>query len=103
MCIAILLIGTVATLQAGSGPPADAAAAGDGWKREFEAVCARTDDAMEMLPEELRSAVERCDRIKPQIEALEPSARKVYLKRLQLCRDLYFYVLVTKEKGKTGP
>jgi hypothetical protein len=75
----------------------------DGWKREFEAVCSRTDDAMEMSPEELKSAVQRCDRIKPQIELLEPSARKVYLKRLQLCRDLYLYVLGAKEKGGTVP
>ena len=58
---------------------------------------------VEMPPEELRSLVERCDRLKPQIEALDPSARKVYLRRLQLCRDLYLYVLGAKEKGKTGP
>ncbi len=55
---------------------------------------------MAMSVEELRSAVDRCDRIRPQIEALDPSARKVYLKRLQLCRDLFFYVLGTKDTGK---
>ena len=58
---------------------------------------------MEMLPEELRLLVARCDRIKPQIDALEPSARKVFLRRLQLCRDLFLYVLESKEKGKAGP
>lgn len=66
-------------------------------------VCSRTDGAMEMPAGELRSLVERCDGIKPQIEALEPTARKVFLRRLQLCRDLFRYVLESKEKGKTGP
>ena len=100
----VVLLGVAVPVPAtGSGQQAAVSSAGDGWKREFEAVCSRTDDAMEMTPEELKSLVERCDNITPQIEALEPSARKVYLKRLRLCRELFFYVLGTKEKGKTGP
>ena len=74
----------------------------DEWKKEFEEVCAQTDNAMSMSVEQLRSIVARCDKIKPAIEALEPSPRKVFLKRLQLCRDLFKYVLDGKEVGKDG-
>jgi hypothetical protein len=47
---------------------------------------------------ELKNLVDRCDRLKPRVEKLDESQRKVYLKRLQLCRDLFFFVLETREK-----
>lgn len=34
------------------------------------------------------------------IESLEDPARRVYLKRLQLCRDLYAFLLQTKEQER---
>ena len=73
----------------------------DGWKAEFEDVCGKTQDAMSFPVAEVEKLVERCDRLKPQIEALEASPRKVYLKRLQLCRDLYAYLLESKAREKT--
>lgn len=80
---------------------AGVAGAGDEWKSEFESVCSRTQDAMSIPDTDLQSLVERCDRLKPQLEALEASPRKVYLKRLKLCRDLYVYVLESRKKAKT--
>jgi hypothetical protein len=74
--------------------------ADEAWKTEFEDICSKTQNAMEVPVAELQKLVERCDRLKPQIEALEASPRKVYLKRLQLCRDLLVYVLDTKAKDK---
>ena len=69
----------------------------DDWKKEYELLCSQTDSAMSMSVEQLRNFVSRCDKIKPAIEALESSPRKVFLKRWQLCRDLYKYVLDSKE------
>lgn len=88
LCVGVLTVGV--------------ARAEDDWKKEFEAVCAQTDGAMSMTVEQLREYVARCEKIKPAIEALEPSPRKVFLKRLQLCRDLYKYVLDSKEVKKDG-
>ncbi len=68
------------------------------WKTEFEAVCARTQDAAGMTPEELKDLVSRCDKLGPQIEKLDETQRKVYSKRLKMCRDLYAFVLESKEK-----
>jgi hypothetical protein len=65
---------------------------------EFEDVCSKTQDAMVIPSGELKNLVDRCDKLKPRIEQLDESQRKVYLKRLQLCRDLYFFVLETREK-----
>ena len=69
-----------------------------GWRTEFDDLCSKTQDAMVLTPEELRKLVERCDRLKPSLETLEESQRKVYTKRLQSCRDLYYFVIESKEK-----
>ncbi len=68
------------------------------WKTEFESICARTQDAVGMSSDELKNFVDRCDRLRPQIEKLDETQKKVYLKRLKMCRDLYAFVLETKEK-----
>ena len=67
------------------------------WRKEFEEVCSKTQDAMEFSPKELRGLIARCDALKPHIEKLDEPHRKVTLRRLQMCRDLYAYVLETKE------
>ncbi len=79
--------------------PAPSPAAAQDWKKEFEEVCAKTQDAMALPLDELRTLVARCDRLKPRIEGLDESQRKVYSRRLQVCRDLYQFVLDSREKG----
>ena len=74
------------------------AAAQEDWEKEFQAVCGKTDDAMTLTIQELRTLVERCDDLKASIDKLEGSARKVFMKRLQMCRDLYAFTLETKEQ-----
>jgi hypothetical protein len=76
-----------------------AIAASPDWKKEFEEVCAKTQDAMALPVEELKSLVSRCDKLKPQIEKLDETQRKVYSRRLQVCRDLYQFVIESREKG----
>jgi hypothetical protein len=68
------------------------------WKTEFAAVCSNTQDAMAFSAAELKDLIARCDRLKPTIEKLEETQRKVYLKRLGLCRDLLVFVLESKKK-----
>ena len=92
-----LLAGTLdCRLPGGLGLTATAWAE-EAWRTEFDDVCSRTSDAMNFTAAELQQLVARCDKLKPQIEALEPSARKVFLKRLQMCCDLYKYVLESKK------
>jgi hypothetical protein len=63
------------------------------WRAEFDDICSRTDQAMSLSKEELSALVERCDKLKPSIEQLEETQKKVYLRRLQLCRNLFAYTL----------
>jgi hypothetical protein len=67
------------------------------WKREFDNICSKTQDALEFSVGELRDLIARCDALKPRIEKLDEPQRKVTLKRLQMCRDFYVYLLEAKE------
>jgi hypothetical protein len=67
------------------------------WRKEFDDVCAKTQDAMTFTPEELTDLIRRCDGLRPQIEKLDESRKKVYLGRLRMCRGLYAYVLEEKK------
>jgi DNA-directed RNA polymerase specialized sigma24 family protein len=71
------------------------------WHAEFEDICAKTQDAMSLSVEELRRLVERSDRLMPTLERLPDPERKVFTRRLKACRDLYAFVLETKEKEKS--
>lgn len=80
--------------------PAKTVYAQDDWKKEFETVCAKTQDSGVLSDEELKDLVERCDRLRPLIEKLDETQKKVYLKRLQMCRNLFSFMLETREKNK---
>jgi len=69
----------------------------DNWKTEFEIVCAKTQDPMTLSPDELRMLISRCDQLRTLIDKLDETQRKVYLRRLQMCKDLFSFVLESKE------
>lgn len=68
----------------------------EAWRAEFDDICGKTQDAMSLSVEELKSLSERCDRLKAHIDALDESQKKVYLKRLKMCKDLFEFVLKSK-------
>jgi len=82
-------------------PPASSqgeAKATEGWQKEFDDICSKTQDAMTFTAEQLTALVQRCDALEPQIEKLDETRKKVYLKRLRQCRGLFNYVLESKKK-----
>jgi hypothetical protein len=70
------------------------------WRKEFDDVCSKTEDSTTLSLEELAALIARCDALRPQIEKLEETPKKVYLKRLGTCRGLYAYVLEYKQNEK---
>jgi hypothetical protein len=75
-----------------------AQASAEDWKLEFDNICSKTDDAMAFTVDDLRQLVSRCESLRPRIEALSETQRKVYLRRLQSCRDIYIFVIQAKEQ-----
>jgi hypothetical protein len=68
----------------------------DAWRTDFNSTCAQSNDAMALSMPELKKLIEHCDLLQKIIEAQDETVRKVYLKRLQLCKNLYIFVLETK-------
>jgi hypothetical protein len=99
--VALALLGAALLLDVGAGRPVlgQALAAAPAWRAEFDEICAKTQDAMALSTEELRQLVTRAEKLQPELERLEPTQRKVYLRRLEACRSLYQFVLDTRARG----
>jgi len=83
--------------------PGRAAWPAEDWRPEFEAVCGKTDVSMTLSKEELKDLIARCEKLEARIGSEEETVRKVYLRRLKLCRDLFGYVLESKESEAREP
>jgi hypothetical protein len=72
------------------------------WKQEYAEICDKTQNAMELSVAELKDRIERCDKLQERINKLEgPQAeteKKVFTKRLKMCRELYSFALEYKEQ-----
>jgi len=76
------------------------AAAQAAWQKEFEDICSNTMESMNLTVAQLRQLIERCDKVRLTIDTLEETQRKVYQRRLKMCRDMYVFALETKETTK---
>lgn len=101
----LLTIAAALTLGAEAAPPRPAPAPPAAvqpkpkdWKEEFAEICAKTQEANALTDDDLRGLVKRADDLKPSIEKLGESERKVYSKRLEGCRKLFAYVLESRKK-----
>lgn len=67
------------------------------WRVEFDETCANTSDAMALSMAELQGLIATCERLQKTMENLDESTRKVFLKRVFMCKNLYQYVLDAKK------
>ena len=72
------------------------------WLAEFNDSCAKTTEAMELSREELLALIAKCERVKKAVESQDEAVRKVYMKRVQMCLDLFKYVVETKAPDVKG-
>lgn len=104
--VVLALVATAALIQfSGTSvklSPSNEAWAEEGWKGEFDDICSKTDIAMESSREDLQNLITRCEKLKTQLEKLDEAPRKVYMKRLKMARDLYQYVLDSKNANQDG-
>jgi len=79
-----------------------AARSEEAWLAVFEQTCSKTSEAMTLSVAELNALIEKCGELQKIIETQDESTRKVYLKRLQMCRNLYAYMLEHKKGGQAS-
>lgn len=68
----------------------------DDWRAEFDEVCSKTDIAMSLSKSEIQALTSSCDKLEKVINGLDETERKVFQKRLQMCKNLYLFVLEAK-------
>lgn len=68
------------------------------WRVEFDETCAGTSAAMDFSELELQTSITRCEKLQKAIEQLDESTRKVFLKRILMCKNLYQFVLDSKKR-----
>jgi hypothetical protein len=100
LCMGLAGLGGVRAIGGPSAFASPADAAQESWEKEFDNICAKTEDAMTFSEDELTDLIRRCDGLQPRIEKLDESRKKVYLERLRKCRGLYAYVLDAKKREK---
>ena len=81
-----------------STPPQDTA--NEAWQKEFDDIASKTQDAMTLSVDELKTLVQRCDALAPRLEKLDETPKKVYQRRLKQCRGLFAYVLESKQESQ---
>lgn len=72
----------------------------EAWQTALDETCSKSNQAMTMSVQELQDLLAKCDELRKVIETQEASVRKVYLKRLSLCRNLYAYMLEYKQNNQ---
>lgn len=72
------------------------------WKVELEEVCAKTDVSMTLSVEELENLITRCGGLEKRIGEEDKVVRKIYLRRVKRCKDLFVYVLQSKSAEAVG-
>jgi hypothetical protein len=95
--LAALALLVAAPLLAADAPPKAPTPAE--CKKQVDEACAKTQDAMNLSSDELKELVARCDRLTPVVAAQPEPHRKVLGLRLKRCRDLYQFVLDTRERS----
>jgi hypothetical protein len=91
--ILLLLVGILAIAGTAFG--------GDEWRSDFDDVCGKTSVAMELSRSELLSLIVMGERVEKMLEAQDETTRKVFLKRIQKCLNLFRYVADTKKTVKS--
>ena len=72
------------------------------WKEEFGIVCGGTQGAVSLSVEKLQEYIGRCDKLEERLDELKggngSTEKKVYTRRLKMCRDVYQYTLQYKNR-----
>ena len=96
--LAVLCVTVLASMA-----PASGAADSEGdWKVELEEVCVKTDISMTLSREELQALILRCEELEKRIGEEDEVVRKIYLRRLKRCRDLFVYMMESKTEDSSG-
>jgi hypothetical protein len=72
------------------------------WKEEFDRICAQTEIATSLATEQLEALVSDASTLIGQLREIEDPWAKVYIFRLEKCREFFEFVLQWQAMEKQG-
>ncbi len=76
-----------------------AVSAEERWKAAFDEICGKVQNADSLSNQEIAALIEKADKLMPEIQRSEDPAKKVFLQRLKKCRNMYDFMLETRQSG----
>lgn len=71
------------------------------WKEQFETICSQTTAAASLSAGQLQKLVNESDELLARLKLLEEPSVKVYIFRLEKCRDLFQFMLDWQQQTQT--
>ena len=72
------------------------------WKQEFERICIQVESAGERSGNQLRQLIDDSERLLEQLAEVDEPRVKIYVQRLQRCRDFFTFMLQAREPEESG-
>ena len=73
-----------------------------GWKQEFERICIQVESAGERSDDQLRRLIDDSERLLERLAEVDEPQVKIYVQRLQRCRDFFTFMLQTRDPEEGG-
>lgn len=67
------------------------------WKEEFDLICAQTEIATSLSKEQLNELISDSDELLTRLAKLKDPWAKIYIRRLEKCREFYRYTIDWQE------
>lgn len=71
--------------------------AAQSWKDDFERICGQTNDSESLSKEQLQTLVKESDELRKRLDQVNDPGKKVYVPRLEKCRN--FFAFMAEKKG----
>ena len=72
------------------------------WKQDFERICIQVESAGERSSDQLRQLIDDSERLLERLAEVDEPQVKIYVQRLQRCRDFFAFMLQAREPEEGG-
>ncbi len=69
------------------------------WRYEYNSICGDTQKAVTLPGEEINALIDKCDKLLNEIKATDNPRKKIFIFRIEKCRNFYQYISDSTKDG----
>ena len=73
----------------------------ESWKDEYKSICGDTQEALLLPGKEINTLIDKCDKLLNKIKASDNPRKKIFIFRIEKCKNFYKYITDSREDGGT--